>query len=412
MNRCQQAASIVLVLCIWPFLLAAQEQTLLSFGTAPDGNYPNSTLAIDRFGNLYGTTLEGGQFGEGTIFELTFRNGHWIKTILYDFCQQPACADGSAPSGTLALDPAGNLYGTTNFGGAFALGTAFQLTRNIDGTWTQSVIHDFGTTADGAIPLSGMVPDGNGNLYGTTISGGTGSNCTSGGCGTVFELSPAGPGQWMETVLYNFCSETYCADGSGPTAGLVMDGLGNFYGSTAYGGGLSNNGVVFEISPNGATWIEQVLHAFTGGNGGYNPHARLTFYRGDLYGTTEFGGNRGNGGTVFVLKHLPSGQWEEAVIHAFDDRHGSEPLAELTVDQAGNLYGTADSGGAFHCGLVFKLSKQANDRWIETVLWAFRGTTDGFNPHAGLVLDKNGTLYGVTYQGGVQHYGTAFQIAP
>lgn len=404
-------ANLILTASLW----ASQEQTLYGFGSAPDGNYPASSLAIDRSGNLYGTTLQGGMFGAGMVFKLTPGNGQWVETVLYNFCQQSGCTDGSTPYGKLAFDSKGNLYGTTYQGGAYGYGVAFQLRRHPDGTWTETILHSFGNGTDGENPLAGVIFDTAGNLYGTTSTGGTfGSSCFA-GCGTVFELTPGNNGQWTETVLYNFCSQANCTDGNSLTTGLVLDKSGNLYGTTAFGGTTLNYGVVFELSPGGAgQWTQQVLHTFAGGADGSNSHASLALRGGNLYGTTEFGGRNGNNGTVFELKHLKSGLWQERVLYSFclhACMDGGSPLAEVIFDRSGNLYGTTFDGGASQWGVVFELTP-VNDHWSETVLYSFTGANDGFNPHAGLVLDKNGNLYGVTFQGGTGGYGTAFEITP
>lgn len=152
--------------------------------------------------------------------------------------------------------------------------------------------------------------------------------------------------------------------------------------------------------------------SFAGGADGAGPHASLALNGGNLYGTTVFGGVNGNNGTVFELKHLSSGQWQEQVLYSFDDAHGSSPLSGVTFDTIGNLYGTTFSGGVSHWGVIFELTKPVNGNRIPVVLYNFTGTTDGFNPHAGLVLDKNGNLYGLTYQGGTGGYGVAFRFTP
>lgn len=230
-------------------------------------------------------------------------------------------------------------------------------------------------------------------------------------------MSPRSSGQWTQKVLYNFCSRAQCADGNSLTAGLVLDTSGNLYGTTAFGGNTFEAGVVFELIPDqGGSWTQKVLHTFAGGADGSNPHASLVLKGGNLYGTTEFGGLHGNNGTIFVVAHLKNGQWKERVLYSFCAQpscsDGSSPIAELIFDKSGNLYSTTFSGGASQWGVVFKLTKSLSGHWIETALYSFAGTTDGFNPHAGLVLDTTENLYGVTFQGGAGGYGTAFEITP
>lgn len=399
--------SLILTANLW----AAQEQTLYGFGTAPDGNYPASTLAMDRSGALYGTTLQGGRFGAGVVFKLTPDSGQWVKTVLYDFCTQGVCSDGSSPYGKLVIAPNGNIFGTTYQGGVYGYGVAYRLTKHQDGTWAESVLHDFGNGTDGKGPLAGMILDKAGNLYGTTTAGGTTSTCFA-GCGTAFRLTRGAQGQWTEAVLYSFCSQEGCSDGNSVDAPLALDQSGNLYGTAAFGG-VGNDGVVFELTRNDKDeWTEQVIHSFTGGSDGYEPIGGVIVVGGNIYGTTEFGGLNGNNGTVFALKQVSSGIWKERVLYDFRYSDGSSPIAELVADKSGNLYGTTLGGGAFHWGEVFSLSPVPTGRWKLKIVYSFGGTADGFNPHAGLIREKNGNLYGVTFQGGTGGYGTVFSITP
>jgi uncharacterized repeat protein (TIGR03803 family) len=414
------AVNVLTCLILAVNLRAAQEQTLYSFGNAPDGNFPATSLVFDRSGSLYGATAAGGTFGGGIVFKLSPANGQWMKTVLYDFCQQTSCTDGSAPYGKLVIDPKGNVYGVTYQGGMYGYGIAFQLVRHQDGTWSETVLHDFGNGADGRNPLSGMIRDVAGNLYGTTFTGGTSGTACFAGCGTVFELTPGNNGGWTENVLYSFCSQAACADGNSVSAGLVLDKAGNLYGTTAFGGGTDGDGVVFELSPKGGgQWSQKVLFTFAAARGaaGYRPNARLVLRGGNLYGTTESGGVNGNNGTVFEIKHLKTGLWQEQVLYSFCAQFqcadGSSPIAELTFDKYGNLYGTTFSGGTSTWpGVVFELTKPTRGHRIETVVYNFTATSDGFNPHAGLVFDSIGNLYGAAFQGGTGGFGTVFEITP
>jgi uncharacterized repeat protein (TIGR03803 family) len=202
-------------------------KTLHNFsgGKGNDGISPLAGVVFDAAGNLYGTTDAAGGLGGGTVFKLTPNgDGTWTESKLYSFCSQPNCADGKAPYGDLILDHSGNLYGTTYKGGAYGEGAVFELTPGSSG-WTETVLYSFTRGADGRLPLAGLIFDGNGNLYGTTIGGG------SADAGVVFELTPGSSG-WTETALYSFCSLQYCDDGDSPYAGLVFDGNGNLYGTT------------------------------------------------------------------------------------------------------------------------------------------------------------------------------------
>jgi uncharacterized repeat protein (TIGR03803 family) len=354
------------------------------------------------------------------------------QTVLYSFCSLNNCADGYDPLAGLIEDNSGNLYGTTQFGGgtscvdgsANGCGTVFKLAPN----GTETVLHPFCSQTDctdGQFPVAGLIMDGAGNLYGTTQFGG-GTGCVDGsasGCGTVFKLAADG----TETVLHPFCSQTDCTDGQFPVAGLIMDGFGNLYGTTQFGGstGCVNGsahgcGIVFKLAPDGT---ETVLHSFTGGTDGQSPHAGLIEDRsGNVYGTTQFGGGTScvngsaNGcGTVFKL--APDGT--ETVLHSFCSQtncaDGQFPVAGLSMDGAGNLYGTTSYGGANGDGTVFSINPTTGD---ESIVYSFCSKViygkcaDGAGPVAGLIMDSAGNLYGTTWAGGAYRAGTVFKIAP
>ena len=366
---------------------SAQTQTyslLYSFQCGTYGANPYGGLVLDVSGNLYGTTDLGGARGDGTIFKLTPIGA---ETLLHSFAGSPT--DAASPVSTLVRDPAGNLYGTTGTGGVNDVGAVFKLTPN----GTETLLHSFNKTPrDGAYAYPGLFRDGVGNLYGTTTLGG------AHGDGTVFKLTPSG----TETLLHSFAGSP--ADGEHPHAGAVRDRAGNLYGTTLDGGAFGD-GVVFELSPGGA---ETVLHSFGGSPGdGRHPHAFLVRdTAGNLYGTTLEGGAF-NEGTVFEL--TPRGT--ETLLHSFDGspNDGQTPHAGLVRDAAGNLYGTTLDGGAFGDGVVFELSPGG----AETVLHSFaKSTTDGGTPESALVQDAAGNLYGTTYYGGASGCGTVFKYTP
>jgi uncharacterized repeat protein (TIGR03803 family) len=254
---------------------------------------------------------------------------------------------------------------------------------------TEAVLYSFTSNPDGANPESRLTLYG-GNLYGTTYAGGLGE-------GTVFELSPNGSGGWTETVLYNFCSATNCADGENPTYSYVtFDSKGNLYG-TAYAGGANGYGVVFELSPGQSGWTEQVLYSFANTPDGANPVNGLVMdAAGNLYGTTFGGGYEGNG-AVFELS--PSaGNWKEQVIYNMTSTH-----AGLAIDGSGNLYGV-------NWQAVFELSPNGSGGWKPTVIHKFAKA--GSNPNGTPVLDSAGNLYGTTYRGGNGGYGTVYKLSP
>ena len=307
-------------------------ETVLHNFERDDGYYPVAGLALDEDGNLYGTTVYGGVYGSGTVFQLA--NGTWTETVLHSFGQG---TDGNTPYAGLTLDAHGNLYGTTTAGGAYNLGTVFEITPG-NGTWTEKVLHSFrGNRKDGVEPWAGLIFDSDGNLYGTTTVGGAHN------LGTVFEVTPGSSGTWTEKVLHSFNGH----DGEAPYAGLIFDASRNLYGTTEWGGALGR-GTVFQLMPGSdGTWTEKVLHSFNGHDGGL-PVAGLIFdAAGNLYGTTYAGGATSHG-TVFHLTPGTNGAWTEKVLHSFKEngKDGYWPLAYLIFDAAGNLYGTTNVGGA------------------------------------------------------------------
>jgi uncharacterized repeat protein (TIGR03803 family) len=369
----------------------AQAQTyrlLYTFTGGADGSEPAAGLIRDASGNFYGTTGSGGPFGAGTVFLLE-QTGK--ERVLYSFTGP----DGSNPVGALVRDAAGDLYGTTEGGGAFGAGVVF---KTNDSGFVQ-VLHSFTGGADGANPVSGLLRDPAGNLYGTTVNGGA-SNA-----GTVFKLDPSG----AETVLYSFTGGT---DGGNPAAGLVQDAAGNLYGTTAEGGDTScfkpsGCGTIFELDKAG---LETVLHSFTGAPDGEFPGAGLVRdTAGNLYGTTTNGGAGtlcvSSCGTVFKLDSTGT----ETVLYRFTGgADGGNPDAGLVRDAAGNLDGTTIGGGAHNDGTVFELGIAGT----ETVLYSFTGQRGGSQPRAGLLRDSAGNLYGTTEFGGAFDAGVVFKLTP
>jgi uncharacterized repeat protein (TIGR03803 family) len=297
---------------------------LYTFLGGSDGAGPNLGIIMGKKGELYGTTANGGDGacqleehppGCGTVFELSpQKDGKRKEHVLYAF--QGGTGDGGDPLGNLLADGSGNLYGTTVAGGVTTCdwsgvqgcGTVFELSPN-GNSWTETVPYFFCSEAkcsDGAWPGPETLIMDNGNLYGTTISGGANSSCGAHGCGTFFELASDG-NSWNETVLYSFCTNGYpaCSDGRAPNAGPISDGKGNLYSTTVWGGGCDECGTVFELAP-GNPWTETVLHSFTGGSDGAMPEAGLIMDKaGNLYSTTTEGGSAncsGGCGTIFKVK--------------------------------------------------------------------------------------------------------------
>jgi len=404
-------------------------RTLYKFKRGADGIHPVGVI-LDAGGNLYGMTQGGGgPCNCGSVFKLApDTHGGWTKTVLYSF-KGAAKGDGASPDSLLIFDGEGNLYGTTPGGGATGNGTVFKLTRNLDGSWTESLLYTFCSAtkcSDGAAPFGDLIFDQTGNLYGTTGYGGL-PKC-HGTCGTVFQLTPNSDGSWTESVLYRF---TGLQDGAHPISGLTFDTTGNLYGTTEIGGNRSTYcrhigcGVVFQLAHNpDGTWKENVLHTFAGRDGN-SPFADLNFdLTGNLYGTTLYGGILSHCGglgcgVVFGLSPNADGSWKETVLHQFTlGKDGGEPIARPIFDTAGNLYATTTSGGNLSClngtgcGAVIKLTRNANGTWKEHVLHSFAGG-DGSFPNNGLVFDPAGNLYGTTFLGGVQKgLGVVFELTP
>lgn len=355
-----------------------------------DGDLPNGGLVSDQDGNLYGVTgyggagdcrLSGSLVGCGTVYELTPPAGQgdsWTETIVYSF---QGGKDGYLPLGNLTFDAKGNLYGATFFGGGH------------------------GTCDQGVYPY----------------------------CGTVFELSPPSKkgGDWTEKVLYSFKNGP---DGTNPNGGLIFDGEGALYGTTVYGGakvescaddGGDGCGVAFELKPparKGGAWVETVLHRFTDFPDGRHPFAGVVFgSEGNLYGTT-LGGGQGStaDGTVFELKprHGGGAPWSETVLYTFlDGNDGGFPMDPLILDNKGNLYGEAGAGAG---GTIFEMSPptRRGGAWTYVVLYNFTDSPDGDGPEGGLIFDGAGNLYGTTHYGGTGEgceyggCGTVFEVTP
>jgi uncharacterized repeat protein (TIGR03803 family) len=321
-----------------------------------DGDYPAAAVVFDQKGNLYGTTAYGGAHGNGVIFKLTPEGQ---ATVLYSFCARNGCTDGGVPNAGVILDQKGNLYGTTTYGGAttnnlcggYGCGVVFKLTP--EGKY--SVLHSFcaqSNCADGAFPDAGLVFDQKGNLYGTAVQGGA----YNPQAGVVFKLTPKG----KETVLYSFCAQNNCADGWEPVAGVIFDGTGNLYGTTIYGGAPHGYGTVFKLTPKGKeTVLYSFCVASYCPDGAFPEAGVVRDQRGNLYGTTsEGGGGTSFGGAGVVFKVTPKGK--ETVLYAFCEQNkcadGELPYAGLVFDPKGNLFGTTFFGGDYNGGAIFKLA--------------------------------------------------------
>ena len=402
--------TFIVVVTLAPSTSAASKfKTVYKFTGGADGSQPLARLILDAAGNLYGTTYVGGA-GWGTVFELTPNaDGSWTETVLHSFtCDD----DGFGPVAGLVLDATGNLYGTASVYGTRLYGAVFQLTPHSERGWTKTELHSFGGW-DGNYPFADLIFDQAGKLYGITHGGG------NSGAGQVYELTPNGDGSWAESSPHFF----NVWDGVYPYADLIFDEAGNLHGTTYQGGNLSacsgqGCGVVFKVMPNpDESWTASVLHSFSGADGS-NPLAGLIFdTAGNLYGTAEVGGLFGHG-VVFKLRPNPDGTWSERVLHQFTGgKDGGEPFGGLIFDKAGNLYGTTYQGGSLTacsgdgCGVVFKLTPKSNGGWKEAVLHRFVDHP-GARPSAGLILDAAGNLYGTTAGDGTATFGSVFEITP
>jgi len=391
---------------------AAQAQTfkvIHNFTGGLDGSFPLAGVTMDRAGNLYGTASSGGN-GSGTVYRLKRQGSNWLVQPLYSFKQ----SDGAFPEARVIFGPDGTLYGTTTYGGAANQGTVFRLRppaavcKTAICPWSETELYGFSGGADGASPGYGDVLfDQAGNIYGTTSAGGL-LTCAPGGCGTVYELTPSGGG-WTESVPYSFGTGGG-TDGAFPSNGMILDGAGNLY-STTFGGGslgVGGLGTVFQLTPPGSGWTENILEDFQGGAG--NPSASLIFdQQGNLYGATTTGGS-GGGGTVFELT-LSGGTWTLNPLYNFTGSSGCGPYGTLAMDATGNLYGTTYCAGPNGAGNVFKLTPPYGQQNY-TSLHDFTGGSDGGYPTSNVILDANGNLYGTATQGGSQGSGVLWEITP
>lgn len=325
------------------------------------------------------------------------------ETVLYGFT---GGSDGGNAATGLIVDGRGNLYGTTVVGGTYACGTVFKLAPQAGPPWPETVLYNFGCFADGKNPHGGVSFDRRGNLVGTTVAGGSGGYCTGDGCGIVFQLKSQ-----VEKVLYDF---TGGSDGFGPGTSVVFDPAGHAY-STAPDGGTYSQGVVYELSQRGGKWRQDVIHAFTGGkDGGVGSlGALLLDPSGSLFGVTEIGGVHG-AGTVFKLSPQSPQRWKMTTLYAFKGAPDAAfPYGGLVSDASGNLFGTTYYGGANGLGSIFELVANAKGKYRERVLYSFAGGTDGSSTTSTLAFGTSGDLYGTTSAGGGScDCGTIFKVNP
>lgn len=380
---------------------ASTTKVIYSFAGGADGEYLDTELVRDSAGNLYGSSVQGGLYGGGTVFQVTPAGVH---TVLYNFT---GGADGGEPYKGVTLDAQGNLYGTAVTGGGGSCeggcGVVFELT-NSGGVWTQTVIHAF-TGRDGSGPGSPVAVDGHGNVYGTTPTGG------AFGMGVVYRLSPNGTGGWNFHVIHTF---TGGADGGGGSAGrLLIGSTGILYGTCTVGG-VNGFGTVYEMAVIQGKWQFRTLYAFKDQPDGALPYGGVVLDKaGNLYGTTYYAGAN-DVGTVYKLMHS-NGTWSETVLYSFKGgTDGASPISSLVADGAGNFYGTTSEGGAASCGcgVIFKMTRSATGTWNESVVYRFPGAPGTGFAYNGMIRDSAGNFYGATTHGGTANDGAVYEFTP
>lgn len=388
-----------------------------------DGMYPAAGLISDSNGNLYGTTSFGGSGnvadgGAGTVFELSLGTGKWKERVIYNFS---GGTDGGAPMASLIFDSKGNLYGATYGGGnpACGCGVVFELSPRADGTWSETVLHQFGNQGQELNQSWGPLTfDTKGNLYGTAASGGM--LC---GCGGIFELTPQANGKWKYSDIYLF---TGAQDGGNPESRLIFDSEGNLYG--AAGTAVFTPVTIFELTPTSGRWQFQLLATLPGCGAcdQYGVMSAPTFdTKGNLFGTITVGGRYGYGYLYEVYRQ--NGSWTWTTLHDFTGGHdGGFPYTAPLFDSKGNMYGATYGVGTvygsscgFPCngGTVWQLVPGEGGQWTMFTLHVFGDTeyeTQG--PIGDVLMNSTGSLIGATFFGPAGYlnnwYGTVFELTP
>jgi len=410
-NTLLAALTLAIFTLTLPSADAQTGSVIYSFTGRTDGWGPAGGLVSDAAGNLYGTTVVGGEPGGcegagcGVVYKLSPTAAGWVQTVIYTFT---GGADGAEPWSGLVRDAKGDLYGVAGEHGNsgcllnYGCGLVFELSPSGSG-WQETVLYAFSGGDDGSAPLNRLVMDHAGNLYGTTSEGGDLLNCPSHslGCGGAFKLNRTQTG-WTFTLLYDFTD----SDSAEATSALVLDAAGNLYGA----GDAGPYGVIYELSPGSdGAWTDTLLHRFSNLAKGSGPTGLVFDAKGNLYGPTYSGGTGGDVydcedvrpgcGTLFKLSH-GSGGWAETVLHNFTGNDPS-PNGNLIFGPAGKLYGVDSSE-------VFMLFRDSNGVWTMTVPQTL---TDTF-PKGPLFIDKAGNLFGATEGGGSDGYGSVFETTP
>jgi uncharacterized repeat protein (TIGR03803 family) len=379
----------------------AQNFQVIHTFVGPDGAQPNAGLTFDRGGKLYGTVRTGHSGSNwGGAYQMRLHNGSWIFNTLYIF-------DGTLEN-RVVFGPQGLLYGASPnnltgfpYGYLFSIRPAINACTTALCTWNFTWIYGFTGSADGGTVRYGdLIFDQAGNMYGTASLGGD-----SHSDGVVFKAVGSGS-NWTESAIYTFAGSP---DGSHPFAGVVFDSTGALWGTTS-AGGSSGNGTIYKLTPSGSSWTEQVIYNFSGAaDGGYPVGGLVPDGMGNFYGTTASGGSNG-GGTVYEL--TPNGSsWNLTTLYSFTGTAQCGPWGYVSFDTSGNIYGTTQCDGANNLGSVFKLTPSGGG-WTYSSLHDFTGGDDGRLPIGSVLLDSSNNVYGTASVGGQHNAGTVWEITP
>ena len=400
--RIKNAAPVFVIALSLVTATATTTDVIFSF-EEDEGEYADTDLETDSAGNIYGTTVLGGEFGGGTVFQLSPTPNGWEHAVLYSFT---GGADGGEPYKGVTIDRRGNLYGTAVTGGSGGCeggcGVVYKLTKS-GGTWTQTVIHAFTGGDDGSGPGARVTVDRSGDVYGMTPTGGTY------GVGTIYKIHPHA-GSWDFQVIHTFHwrrrrSDRFSwKDASAAMAGSMVQLLR----------AVCMEAELFSSSHRTAVgeWDFRTLYSFHGQPDGSFPYgALLRAASGKIYGTTYYGGENGIG-AVYELSPRSVGEWDGRVIYSFQTGNdGNSPISNLVRDAAGNLYGTTSEGG-LGSGTIFKLTPIGGGQWTESVVHPFGGPPDGGFSYNGMVVDRFGNFYGATVHGGDDDDGCVYKFTP